>query len=63
MTTRIIVTVRGGLVQDIYTNLKYNEVKADVLDYDNMKEELCPAYQKQYEKLDEELSTLMSHPF
>ncbi|HET6461802.1 MAG TPA: hypothetical protein VFG29_13570 [Syntrophales bacterium] len=41
METRIIVVVRGGLVQAIYTSNPY-DVNIDVLDYDNMQVEDGP---------------------
>lgn len=57
MSNRIIVVVRGGLVQTVYANV--DNVSVDVLDYDSLEEgDTFDWEQELYEKLDKEKDEL-----
>ncbi|MEN6319766.1 MAG: hypothetical protein ABFD82_13540 [Syntrophaceae bacterium] len=57
MENRIIVVVRGGLVQAIYTNNPH-DVDIDVLDYDNMEVEDNPDELQRMANLEKETESL-----
>lgn len=58
MSARIIITIRGGAVYEVYSSDK--RVTADVIDFDIQKEEMSDDDLELRSKLEEEIKTLHS---